>query len=85
MTAMDGQTGETFACVWDALMDTPAEAGAMRMRSDMLSAICDTVAGWEVTRAVAAQHLDLTGPRLDELLHGRMSRFSLDGVGSGYV
>ncbi len=80
MTAMDGQTGETFACVWDALMDTPAEAPAMRVRSDLLSAICDTVAGWDVTRATAAQHLHLTRPRLDELLRGCVSRFSIDDL-----
>jgi predicted XRE-type DNA-binding protein len=80
MTAMDGQTVETFACVWDALMDSPAEAAAMRVRSDLLSAICDTVAGWDVTRAAAAQHLHLTRLRLDELLRGCVSRFSIDDL-----
>lgn len=78
MTAMDGQTAETFACVWDALMNTPAEAAAMRLRSDLLSVIYDTVRGWNVTRAEAAQHLDLTRPRLDELLRGSVGRFSID-------
>ncbi len=31
-----------------------------------------------MTRLVAAQHLDLTTPRLDELLRGSVGKFSLD-------
>jgi predicted XRE-type DNA-binding protein len=50
----------------------------MRVRSDLLSAICETVVAWNVTRAVAAQHLDLTRPKLDELLRGTVGRFSID-------
>ncbi len=78
MTAMDAQAVQMFACVWDALMDAPSKAAAMRMRSDLLSAICDMVAGWNVSRAVVAQRLDLTGPRLDELLRGSVGWFSID-------
>jgi len=50
----------------------------MRVRSDLLSTIGDAVKGWNVTRLVAAQHLDLTPPRLDELLGGSVGKFSLD-------
>lgn len=77
MPKTDGLVIQAFACVWDALTDSPAEAATMRVRSDLLSAISDTVAGWNVTRAVAAQHLDLTRPRLDELLRGSVGRFSI--------
>ena len=77
MPGTDGLVTQTFACVWDALADSPAEAAALRVRSDLLSAISDTVAGWNVTQAVAAQHLDLTRPRLDELLRGSVGRFSI--------
>ncbi len=77
-TEADGLSAQAFACVWDALTDSPAEAAAMRLRSDLLSAIGDTVGSWNVTRLVAAQHLDLTTPRLDELLRGSVSKFSLD-------
>jgi len=69
---------QSFACVWDALTDSPAEAAAMRLRSDLLSAIGDAVEGWNVTRLVAAQHLDLTPPRLDELLGGSLGKFSIN-------
>ncbi len=78
MPETDGLVIRTFACVWDALTDSPAEAAAMRVRSDLLSAISDTVTSWDVTRVVAAQHLDLTRPRLDELLRGSVGQFSID-------
>ena len=78
MPGTDGLVTQTFAYVWDALTDSPGEAAAMRMRSDLLSAICDMVTGWNVTRALAARRLDLTRPRLDELLRGSVGRFSID-------
>jgi predicted XRE-type DNA-binding protein len=71
---------QTFACVWDALADSPAEAVAMRLRSDLLSAIQQTVASWGMTRATAARRLELTGPRLDELLRGSLGKFSFDDL-----
>jgi len=74
----DNQPVQSFACIWDVLTDSPAEAAAMRLRSDLLSATGDVVESWNVTRLVAAQHLDLTPPRLDELLGGSVGKFSLD-------
>ncbi len=77
-TEADGLSVQTFACVWDALTDSPAEAATMRLCSDLLSAIGDTVESWTVTRLVAARHLDLTPPRLDELLGGSVGKFSIN-------
>jgi len=71
---------QTFACVWDALMDTPAEAVAMRVRSDLLSAIQETVKGWDVARATAARRLELTRPRLTDLLRGKIDTFDCDDL-----
>ncbi len=74
----DNPPVRTFACVWDALEDSPAEAAAMRARSDLLSAIRDAVAGWGVTRATAARRLGVMPPRLDALLRGSLGTFSID-------
>lgn len=71
---------QEFACVWDALMDTPAEAAAMRIRSDLLSAVQQAVAGWDLPRAAAAQRLEVTRPRLDDLTRGRIAKFSFDDL-----
>lgn len=68
----------TFANVWDALEDNPAEAATMTMRSNIMGAITERVRGWEITQARAARRLGITQPRLNDLLQGRINKFSLD-------
>lgn len=70
--------GQSFACVWDALESTPEAAAEMRARSDLLIALQDRVAGWGVTSAEAARRLGIGQDRLDDLVRGRFSKFSLD-------
>ena len=71
---------ETYASVWDAISDTPEEAANLRARSDFMRAITQIVEqnGW--TQTEAAQHCGITQPRMNELLRGRISRFSLDAL-----
>ncbi|MBE0704801.1 MAG: XRE family transcriptional regulator [Hyphomicrobiales bacterium] len=69
---------QSFANVWDALEDTPAEAANMTMRSNLLIAVEQRVRGWGVTQAEAARRLGITQPRLNDLLRGRITNFSLD-------
>ena len=69
---------KTFANVWDALSDSPEEATTMKIRSDVMIAITDTVQGWDTTQARAASRLGVTQPRLNDLLQGRINKFSLD-------
>ena len=76
----DVDVSVAFASVWDALEDTPAEAANMRMRSELMIAIRETVAGWGLTQAAAARRLDVTQPRLNDLLRGRLGNFSLDAL-----
>ena len=47
--------GQVFASVWDALEDSPAEAANIRMRSELMIAIRQSVAEWDVTQAAAAR------------------------------
>lgn len=69
---------QSFANVWDAIMDSPAEARSMTLRSSLLIAIEQRVRSWEVTQAEAAQRLGISQPRLNDLLRGRIAKFSLD-------
>ena len=80
MTETDGIPGQVFASVWDALEDSPAEAANMRLRSELMVAVQETVAGWGLTQAEAARRLDVTQPRLNDLLRGRVGKFSLDAL-----
>ena len=70
----------TFANVWDALEDTPEGAATMTMRSNVMIAIEDQVRSWNTTQAQAARRLGITQPRLNDLLHGKINKFSLDAL-----
>ena len=50
----------------------------MKMRSNLLIAIEQKVRGWNVTQSVAARRLGITQPRLNDLLRGKIAKFSID-------
>jgi predicted XRE-type DNA-binding protein len=68
----------TFVNVWDAIEDNPEAAANMTMRSHVMMAINETVRGWKTTQTRAARRLGITQPRLNDLLHGKINKFSLD-------
>ncbi|MBS0547583.1 MAG: XRE family transcriptional regulator [Proteobacteria bacterium] len=68
---------ERFTNVWDALESGPAVAN-MTMRSDLLIALQRQISAWKITQAEAARRLAITQPRLNDLLRGRIAKFSLD-------
>lgn len=71
---------ERFNSVWDAIEDTSEEALNMRLRSELMAKLAERVVGWGVTQQEAAQRLGITQPRLNDLLNGRISKFSLDAL-----
>jgi predicted XRE-type DNA-binding protein len=73
-------TMEAFESVWDALEDTPTEAENMKLRSRLMIAISEAVSAWGMTQMDAARRLGVTQPRLNDLLRGRVGKFSLDAL-----
>ncbi|MDQ0651674.1 helix-turn-helix domain-containing protein [Pseudomonas cedrina] len=71
---------ERFNCVWDALEDTPQEAANMRLRSKLLLELCSTIRSWELSQKEAAQRLGISQPRLNDVLNGKIDKFSLDAL-----
>lgn len=71
---------ETFDSVFDALADTPEEAANMTARSDLLIGIRERVRAWNISQEQAAARLGLTRPRLNDLLRGKLEKFSLDAL-----
>jgi predicted XRE-type DNA-binding protein len=71
---------EEFANVWDAIEDNPVEAANLSLRSDLMMLIEELIkaSGW--TQAEAAKRCGVTQPRINDLLRGRISRFSLDAL-----
>ena len=69
-----------YDSVWDALADTPEESANLRIRAELMRQIVVIVKknGW--TQAEAAQRCGITQPRMNDLLRGRISRFSLDAL-----
>jgi predicted XRE-type DNA-binding protein len=71
---------ERVASVWESLTDSPEEEANMTMRSQLLLAVGDAVKSWNLPQAQAAARLGITQPRLNDLLRGRISKFSLDAL-----
>jgi predicted XRE-type DNA-binding protein len=69
-----------FDRVWDVIETSPAAAANMKVRSDLMIALRETIEGWRVSQAAAAKRLGLTQPRLNDLLRGRITKFSLDAL-----
>ena len=71
---------QTFDDVFDALADTPGEAANMKARAGLLAAVVERVHSWQVPQEVAAERLRITRPRLNDLLRGKLGKFSLDAL-----
>jgi predicted XRE-type DNA-binding protein len=71
---------QRFDSVWDALEASPAVAANMKARAELMIAMREIIDDWRLSQAVAAKRLGLTQPRLNDLLRGRISRFSLDAL-----
>ena len=70
----------TYASVWDALADTPEQAANLQARADLMRQIAELIEaeGWK--QVEAAERCGVTQPRINDLLRGRVSRFSLDAL-----
>lgn len=69
-----------FANVWDAIAETPEEAANLRLRSDLMDEIEAIIKmnGW--TQKEAAKRCGVSQPRINDLLRGKIARFSLDAL-----
>jgi predicted XRE-type DNA-binding protein len=70
----------TYASVWDAIADTPEQAANLRVRAELMQQITDLIEAKGWTQVEAAERCGVTQPRINDLLRGRVSRFSLDAL-----
>jgi predicted XRE-type DNA-binding protein len=77
---MKKKAAKTYASVWDALAETPEEAANLRLRSALMRQIADILRRSRWTQAESATRCGVTQPRINDLLRGRISRFSLDAL-----
>jgi len=70
----------TYGSVWEAIADTPEQAANLRARAELMQQIAELIQaeGWK--QIEAAERCGVTQPRINDLLRGRVSRFSLDAL-----
>lgn len=66
--------------VWDAISDTPEQAANLRVRAELMRKISTLVLAEGLNQTEAALRCGITQPRMNDLLKGRISRFSLDAL-----
>jgi predicted XRE-type DNA-binding protein len=71
---------ESYASVWDAIADTPEQAANLRARAELMQKIAAHLKQYDWTQVEAASRCGVTQPRINDLLRGRVSRFSLDAL-----
>lgn len=78
--ANKGKKESRFDNVWDALADSPAEAANLIARAELMRQIAGIIQkkGW--TQAETATRCGITQPRINDLVRGRISLFSLDAL-----
>jgi predicted XRE-type DNA-binding protein len=57
---------------------SPAESKNLRIRSELMTALRKFIEEQGLTQAEAAKRLNVSQPRISDLVRGKLSRFSLD-------
>lgn len=77
---MTKSKAKSYTSVWDAISDTPEEAANLRARAELMQQIAEIVKKNKWKQKDVAAHFGVTQPRINDLLRGRVSRFSLDAL-----
>ena len=69
-----------FDCVWDAIEDTREAATEMKVRSGLMIEITARIRdeGW--SNQQAAEHAGITRDRVDALIRGKISEFTVEDL-----
>jgi predicted XRE-type DNA-binding protein len=65
---------------WGAIEDSESAAASMKARAKLMRALQKAVTTWGVSQKLAADRLGVTQPRLNDLLRGKIDKFSLDAL-----
>jgi predicted XRE-type DNA-binding protein len=71
---------KAYRNIWEAIEPTPVEAQRMAVRADLMHAIREVIDRWNITQAQAAKRLKISQPRLNDMLRGKLDKFSLDAL-----
>lgn len=69
-----------FASVWDAIEDTPEEAANMKVRSQLMMQLKSHITNSGLSQGDVAKLLDITQPRVSDLMRGKINLFGIDAL-----
>ena len=69
-----------FDNIWDAIEDTSESAENMKLRSELMMALSEHLERSRLNTAQAARVFGVTQPRIADLMHGKITLFSLDSL-----
>lgn len=69
-----------YQSVFDAIMGTPQQATNLKMRSELMLHIQQQIKDMHGTQAEIAKQCGISQPRLNDLLNGKISKFSIDAL-----
>ncbi|OGA45732.1 MAG: transcriptional regulator [Betaproteobacteria bacterium RIFCSPLOWO2_12_FULL_62_58] len=67
-----------FDSVWDAIEDTAQDAAAMRTRAELMLELREHLRKRKLSQNQAARLLNVTQPRISDLMRGKIDLFSTD-------
>src|SRR6185437_7522411 len=73
-------TGKRYASVWDAIENTPQEAENMKIRAALMEKLIDLIDDSGMHQGEIAERLDVTQPRISDLVRGKIDLFSIDAL-----
>jgi predicted XRE-type DNA-binding protein len=73
-------TKKRFASVWDAIDGTPEKAQNMQLRSTLMVALKEHLAGTDLSQAQIGKLLGVTQPCVSDLMRGKIDVFGLDAL-----
>ncbi|KAF0184283.1 MAG: XRE family transcriptional regulator [Hyphomonadaceae bacterium] len=71
---------QRFENVWDALEPDPAKAEILKLESLLLMRLRNFILDNNLTQAKAAKLLGVTQPRISEIKHNKLHRFTLNSL-----
>ena len=71
---------QTFESVWDALEESTEASASMQVRAALMIEVQRYVNASGLTQLQAAKRLGITQPRLNDLLRGKIDKFSVDAL-----
>ncbi|HEY5381788.1 MAG TPA: helix-turn-helix transcriptional regulator [Acidobacteriaceae bacterium] len=71
---------ERFDSVWDALGFSTEESANLEAKSDLMIQIRELIRSRKWTQVTAAKHCGVSQPRINDLLRGRIDKFSIDAL-----